>query len=139
MTHIKKHFLKTNLRHWYSCIRTINDINLINSQKKKKILKTSNFLNSRCIPQCDDCIHGTCVGANKCQCYSGYEKHSNGTCIPRCDKGCINGDCTGPDTCTCHDGYIKGSNDNECVPHCEINCFNGYCSEPNACKCLKGI
>lgn len=94
---------------------------------------------SRCIPDCDNCRYGTCVGANVCQCYSGYEKHSNGTCIPRCDEGCRNGDCTGRNACTCHEGYTIGSNDHECVPHCENSCTNGYCSEPNTCKCLKGI
>lgn len=95
----------------------------------------------RCVPDCGDLCgsHGLCVAKGFCQCYSNYEKHVNGSCIPLCINKCINSDCTRPDICTCHPGYIQNTNkSNECNPVCSNPCHFGECIAPDICKCNDG-
>lgn len=80
-----------------------------------------------CSPICSfedghDCIEGTCIAPQVCQCFEGFKflDSRNCTCVPMCNPSCINGICT-TDGCKCLEGFYEIS-DNEC----KKNCSDGY-------------
>lgn len=98
---------------------------------------------SGCVPICafedgHDCISGTCVAPNVCECYDGYRflDDRNCTCggskqvllnysiifsdffplVPKCIPQCINAICTDKG-CICHENFYNIS-DHECIKNC---------------------
>lgn len=78
-----------------------------------------------CLPICSfeeghDCIYGTCVAPNRCQCFEGFKflDDRNCTCVPMCDPMCINGVCT-ENGCKCHETFFNISN-NVCIKNCSV-------------------
>lgn len=76
-----------------------------------------------CMPICSfedghDCISGTCVAPQTCQCFDGYKflDSRNCTCVPMCDPQCINGICL-EGGCVCHENFYNIS-DYECIKNC---------------------
>lgn len=78
-----------------------------------KLSDSDNYL---CEPHCTvECIHGTCINPDSCECDVGYRLGYNASqshiCHPICDpeaednNGCINGTCVAPDTCQCESGF----------------------------------
>ena len=84
------------------------------------------------IPLCERCIHGTCIGRNKCKCDDNYEgEYCN---IAVCSS-CVNGECIEPEKCECFYGY-KGK-------HCEEAettpfCYRGKEIFGDKCECEDG-
>lgn len=80
-----------------------------------------------CLPICafhdekHDCIMGTCVAPQTCECLDGYRflDYRNCTCVPMCEPQCVNGVCT-ENGCICHADFYNISSF-ECVK----NCTNG--------------
>lgn len=83
------------------------------------------------LPFCrDECVNGFCHDG-ECICIVGYEKDSNGTCLPKCSMGCKNGKCVEPEICQCDNGFKPSSMIFDCVPICEAGC--AICIEPFTC------
>ncbi|CAB3239282.1 unnamed protein product [Arctia plantaginis] len=96
----------------------------------------------KCVPNCDlECIHGTCVSPNNCECKSGYKFTTNSThiCEPKCNKECNHGTCSALNQCACDPGYKQDPKDiYNCIPVCSLGCINGTCILPNKCECSVG-
>ncbi|KAF9802650.1 hypothetical protein SFRURICE_011661 [Spodoptera frugiperda] len=91
-----------------------------------------------CEPTCTSpCNNGTCVAPDICECFEGYEKTGDDTCMPHC-SWCVHGTCIGPQICLCDPGWYKKELNGNCLPHCDYKCGNGTCVAPNTCECLPG-
>ncbi|XP_038107568.1 fibrillin-1 isoform X1 [Culex quinquefasciatus] len=109
----------------------------------------------RCEPLCEpQCIHGTCILPNRCECDQGYEFYNGSTyeCFHRkeikrfntqlkqdlCEEKCNNGYCEEGD-CLCNVGFRPRADDEyNCDPFCEKPCLNGICAGNNQCRCFEG-
>lgn len=104
----------------------------------------SNIFNERkwfsCIPYCENCGKGRCVGPNICECYNGYHKNDTGHCVPSCKEPCVNGWCSEQDACTCFPGYeLDKTNQYKCNANCTNPCIQGKCTAPDVCDCHPGL
>lgn len=65
-----------------------------------------------------DCIFGSCVAPQTCECFEGYRflDERNCTCVPMCSPMCVNGICT-EHGCICHENFYNIS-EYECVKNC---------------------
>ena len=53
----------------------------------------------------EDCVHGTCVEPDSCQCFKGWSGNTCNKCIKM--PGCMNGDCIDTsNACFCHEGKV---------------------------------
>eukprot|EP01119_Soliformovum_irregulare_P016541 TRINITY_DN4801_c0_g1_i1.p1 TRINITY_DN4801_c0_g1~~TRINITY_DN4801_c0_g1_i1.p1 ORF type:complete len:346 (-),score=45.98 TRINITY_DN4801_c0_g1_i1:47-1084(-) len=100
------------------------------------------YSGARCtVPVCDNCVHGTCVGANTCQCSTGWTNPPTGTAqcsAPVCNPGCAhNGNCSAPNTCDCSTADAGWSGPTCADPVCgSVTCeHGGQCVGPNNCRC----
>eukprot|EP00160_Parvularia_atlantis_P001874 Unigene11525_Nuclearia_a/m.35121 Unigene11525_Nuclearia_a/g.35121 ORF Unigene11525_Nuclearia_a/g.35121 Unigene11525_Nuclearia_a/m.35121 type:complete len:369 (+) Unigene11525_Nuclearia_a:623-1729(+) len=84
------------------------------------------------------CKHGTCVGPNRCRCYTGFQ---GALCERRmCDRSkvsCAHGKCDDHGWCVCDSGW-HGPSCTEAT--CFKPCLNGgRCVAPNVCECVDGF
>ena len=53
----------------------------------------------------EECVHGTCVEPDSCQCFKGWSGNTCNKCIKM--PGCMNGDCIDTsNACFCHEGKV---------------------------------
>lgn len=98
-----------------------------------------------------NCVNGYCSDDAKCECFVGYLKFddftcvANDTCLEQTNDGscsrvdnsepsrstiiceCINGICLSNNTCACIGNYqISPKNPNKCIPVCDRECVSQF-------------
>ncbi|CAJ0950923.1 unnamed protein product, partial [Mesorhabditis belari] len=93
-------------------------------------------------PMCNEnCLHGECIGPNKCSCFDGWMGEKCERCVRK--NGCKMGFCNLPGECRCENGWIGDLCERE-QSICETKnpCIHGSChSTKNAhlCNCTQGF
>ncbi|XP_073821261.1 uncharacterized protein [Musca autumnalis] len=100
-----------------------------------------NWQRDICVPVCENCRNGKCVGPNECECYDGFVRNDNGDCVFSCPLGCLNGRCYLDGSCKCDPGYKLDETRRFCRPICSKGCGTNTllnCTAPEVCGCING-